>query len=360
MSPVELTARKNYEDWQKAMAAAFDATATKEMKAEAGAETWKKVIIQVRTAYADQGLTAEQALGDVARAQETAQGSTQRSAAAIAHINAILAEQARQTALVTEAVQAYGLTWRDLDEQKQGKLLSESMDDLIEKHDLLIKKGYNEDAVIKGMAASMNEFLVDSVRLGTKIPASMQPMIDQMIKMGLVTEDAARALMGMGTDTMPKLEDITAAAERYGLTLDQLGAKVNQLDIDKRAKQAVDDFKILQDAGVDTGLVIGAMSEKAQQLVTDALKFGATLPEGMKPILEAMAASGELTDDAAEKMQDLSLDLRQALTEMFDTLIKKVGELVDAITAQLSPALEGIAPYRPTSSGASARRHSDR
>lgn len=343
VSPVELAARKTYAEWQTKIVAAFDATASAELRAEAGGETWKKTIIQVREAYRAEGKTAEQALADIARAQDTADGNTQAAARALARINAVLEEQARQADIVTAAVQEYGLTWRDLDAAAQGRDVSARMAQLIEQHDLLVKKGYTEEAVIKGMSGAMNEFLVDAVRTNTQIPASMQPMIDQMIEMGLVTEDAARALLKLGEDGMPSLADITAAADRYGLTLDQLGPKVNQLSINEQATQVIADFKLLGEAGVDAGIVIGAMSEKAQALVTQALTFGSTLPEGMRPILETMAAAGELTDESGDKMNDLSrLTFVRPVTEMFDTLIAKVGELVDVLKTQLQPALAGL------------------
>jgi hypothetical protein len=75
------------------------------------------------------------------------------------------------------------------------------------------------------------------------------------------------------------------------------------------------------------------MGEKLQELVNNAIKYGLELPASMKPILQAMVDAGLLTDDAGNKLEDLSsLTFAADLTGMFQTLIEKLDELIDKIS----------------------------
>ena len=186
-------------------------------------------------------------------------------------------------------------------------------------------------------------------------------------------------LVGLANaNPMPSLADITAAAERYGLTLDQLGSKVRQLSINEQANQVIKDFELLVSAGADAGTLLTfipessrvaqaalealrlkgydtaaegsdnwkeyqkalddvanstkGMGEQVQELVIQALKYGLELPEAMRPLAQAMIDAGLLTDETGEKMSDLSrLTFAKDLGTMFEELMIKLGQLIDTI-----------------------------
>jgi hypothetical protein len=136
-------------------------------------------------------------------------------------------------------------------------------------------------------------------------------------------------MLGIAKDTMPSLADITAAADRYGLKLDQLGDKVRQLSITEAASQIVKDFELLMLAGADAGVVIEAMSPKIQKIATDALKFGLQLPLSMKPVLDEWLKSGKAVDENGKKLEDLSrFNFAKPIEDMIEALIKKLDELI--------------------------------
>lgn len=254
-------------------------------------------------------------------------------------------------AALTSAVSKYGLTWDDMPKaadrldavQKAAKSLTDTVK-------LLTQAGYSNAAIVKGMSGDLNDWLNQALKAGVKIPAAMQPIIEQLIRTKGLTEANARALLGLAEDGMPSLDDIAAAANRYGLELKDLGPKVQQLSISAQAGQIVTDFNMLTAAGVpfstlmkdipvditdaagNVSTVMTGMHAQLQGLVTDALNTGLTLPESMKPILQTMIDGGYLTDQFGEKLLDTSkLNFAKPLAEMFDTLIAKLDELIDKI-----------------------------
>lgn len=194
---------------------------------------------------------------------------------------------------------------------------------------------------------------------------SIGRLLDMINQGGPLAVQAMQSLQALFDELVPGLDDITAAAERYGLTLDDLGPKVKQMSIDKTAAQIAKDFEMLVNAGVpfetlmrdiitrttesgenfekmskdaqDAYLKAGGvvnvsttgMHSQIQNLVKDALRLGLTLPESMKPIIDQLIEAGLLVDDTGEKMTDMSeLTFTKPLEKMVDDLIKKLDQLI--------------------------------
>jgi hypothetical protein len=208
---------------------------------------------------------------------------------------------------------------------------------------LLVGAGVPIPKVIQGMSGALSQLVIDAAQSGSKIPADLQPILETLIKMGGLTDAAARAMLGLDATSGPSLADIKAAADRYGLTLDQLGPKITQLQITDTAKQIVADFDLLMLAGADVNTVMVGMQASVQDMVTKALKLGLELPESMKPLIQSMIDAGLLTDESGTKLGDLSkLTFAADLTKMFDQLILKLDELISKITDGLGGALANV------------------
>ena len=93
------------------------------------------------------------------------------------------------------------------------------------------------------MSGDMSQYIVDAVDGGVKIPAAMRPIIISMFEAGQLTAEATAAILGLRDSSVPSLKDITAAADRYGISLDSLGPKVKQLQITELANQYVADLE---------------------------------------------------------------------------------------------------------------------
>jgi hypothetical protein len=186
---------------------------------------------------------------------------------------------------------------------------------------------------VSGMANALNRLVIDVVQTGTKIPAAMRPLLEQLIRSGKLSNEAAAALLGMN-EAGVKLEEAEQVAARYGLTLDQLGPKVQQIRITEEAQRIVSDFEYLtKEVGADAGTVMAAMQDKVQKLVTAALTAGFVLPESMRPFLQSMVDAGMLVDANGLKLDSLAgINFATPLNEKFDLLIDKLNDLIDSFS----------------------------
>jgi TP901 family phage tail tape measure protein len=248
-----------------------------------------------------------------------------------------------RTELLNSAMQEYGLTWVDLNEEFKKSRIAEMSDNFIKKFNALGAAGVPMDKILVGAAESLNKFIAESLVAGVKIPAALGPVIKQLIEMGLLSEANARAMLGLSAASTITFAQVEEAAKRYGIEIDSLGPKITQLQITETANQVVRDFDLLQAAGADTGAVINGMSDEVQDLVNKALKYGLELPIGLKPIAQAMIDAGLLTDETGEKMTDLGrLNFVKPLSASIDELIAKLDELISKITDGVGGALTSL------------------
>jgi polyhydroxyalkanoate synthesis regulator phasin len=214
---------------------------------------------------------------------------------------------------------------------------------LLDSFGRLVYAGKDTSAVVAGMSTDLNTWLGTALDAGVQIPAGMQPILDQLVAMGKLTDDNARKLLGLDTKLDGgTFDDITAAAGRYGIQLDALGPKVNQLNIEKQAAQLSSDWKLLTSDGEDTNAVMDAMKSKVQDVVTAAFKFGDSVPSSMKDMIDSMIAAGKITDDLGNKLTDDSqINWETPLTDQVDKLVTSIQSLVDTLTGGGSNSLSG-------------------
>jgi TP901 family phage tail tape measure protein len=237
----------------------------------------------------------------------------------------------------------YGLTWKDLSLTVRQSNIDQFARSLLADFRAL---GSNGVDAIGAMRGALSQLVIDAVDTGTKIPAALQPMIQDLILSGRLSEDAARALLGISETGVPSLESIKDAADRYGISLDALGPKVAQLQIDAAAKTIAADFELLIGLGGGAEEVLGKMQGAVQGVITKALTLGLTLPESMRPVIDRMIAAGLLTDEFGDKLVDTSrLNFVAPLADKIDDLISKLGELIDKFS-EVDSAAEVIARRR--------------
>jgi TP901 family phage tail tape measure protein len=244
-------------------------------------------------------------------------------------------------------IQKYNLTWLDQANAMTGA--KEAGDALAASYARLTADGYSSDAVLRAMSSDINTFITNALSAGATIPAGMAPIIESLIRQGMLTEENARLMLGLGEDSMPTLASIKEAADRYGLSLDALGPKVQQLQLTEAAAQIVKDWNVLTNAGADVGVLFSKMGDEIQGMVDQALTAGLALPESMRPMLQALLDGGYLTDAAGEKLKDLSgIKFEESLAKQIDKLVLALQNFVDAINADALPALDHLGRQRVT------------
>jgi hypothetical protein len=201
----------------------------------------------------------------------------------------------------------------------------------VEDFQRLRENGFGADTITKGATDQLNSLLETAIQTGQKLPAALKPYIDQLATSGGLTDELKRQILGLA-DPAP-WQDMQTAAEKYNISFDALGKGFQQAHLDDTVKQLVSDWKLLTENGADANAVMDGMRESVQGVIDDALRFGATIPDTMRPMIEKMAEAGELTDDQGQKLTDLTkLSFSHDLSEDFQTLIDKLDEFIDKIS----------------------------
>lgn len=148
-------------------------------------------------------------------------------------------------------------------------------------------------------------------------------------------EDFQKALKGV-TDQISAQEGeqqkVIDAMERWGLSVEEMGPKFKQTEMDKTAKSFTEDFMTLVGAGADVNTVIEKMGPSVGAFIQKAIEMGTTVPLEMKPILEKMIEQGKLVDANGEKFTELGqIPFAQDLNKQFSSLIDKLDQLISRV-----------------------------
>lgn len=144
-------------------------------------------------------------------------------------------------------------------------------------------------------------------------------------------------------------ELLTAAAQRYGFTIEELGPAMQRQRLSEMAEQLYADYQILIGSGIEVETVTNRMSEAINEYVGLALRTGSEVPIAMRPMIERMAEMGVLTDENGEALNDLSrIPWAETMTEGFNRVIAKLDELVRAMNGDFTPAVTNAATTAET------------
>jgi hypothetical protein len=130
------------------------------------------------------------------------------------------------------------------------------------------------------------------------------------------------------------------AAKRYGLTIDELGAKGAQAELHKMFEQLWGDYEVLKASGADMNAVLAKMAPSFSEYVQQAIAAGQAIPESMRAIVEQLIAEGKLVDangNAYESTAAAGITFAKDITEAIMETTQAIRELVAALTGVRSP-----------------------
>jgi hypothetical protein len=154
-------------------------------------------------------------------------------------------------------------------------------------------------AHFKGLLDQFNVSLAETARL--------EKEREETLKQIQATEDElAKLSKDRAADGQASWAAMKEAAERYGISLDSLGARANQLRLDEAASAIINDFDLLTQGGTDVGTVLHGMANEISGLVQDAKQFGTVIPGNMEPWIRNLMETGQLLDASGEKITDIS------------------------------------------------------
>lgn len=197
-------------------------------------------------------------------------------------------------------------------------------------------------------------------------------LISKAYEMGYVFNQQGE-LIGFNFDKVAQV------ANDFGVDLSALGPAFQQAQLTAEAQKVIDAFTLLTKSGADVGGVLVGMKDEINKIVNDSIQFGTTIPANMKPMIEELIRTGQLTDKNGDKFTDLTKiefgervkteyekingAIETILTAMND-LIGKIDSLVSAIDAATRPrtltvTAEYIDPGAPPGFGSVERRGGD-
>lgn len=237
-----------------------------------------------------------------------------------------------------DAMAKYGLTLDDVGTASER--LARQTKVLTEDFTRLRGLGFTIEQIAAGGADQLNTLIGTALETGQQLPAALEPYIEQLIRSGGLTDELARKILGVANPV--PWQDMLAAAEKYGISIDALGAKFEQARLDDTAAQLAKDWQLLADNGADINGVMAGMKDEVQDLIDKALKLGLTIPDSMRPLVEKLFEAGELTDENGNKLEDLSkINFAAPIISDVDRLIEKMDELIDRI-AGVGSGLDGL------------------
>lgn len=146
-------------------------------------------------------------------------------------------------------------------------------------------------------------------------------------------ESEVRKLQGAMGDSEADAQRVGEAMERWGISIDEMGPKFKQTQINDVFKEALDDIRVLTNAGADFNVIAEKMAPQLGAMVHEAIEMGGTVPREMEPILRKMIELGLLTDKNGDKFTELSqIPFAADLNKDFATLISKMDALISRIS----------------------------
>jgi hypothetical protein len=177
---------------------------------------------------------------------------------------------------------------------------------------------------------------------GEILPAHLEPYLVTLRDLGLLTEEDEALLMQMAESAHVDWKAMKTSAEKYGISLEELGPAFDRKRLEAAAKAITADWEILNQEGVNTITVLKGMSGSVQDLMDDAFRAGVDIPASMKPIITQMVNQGLLTDANGNKLTDMAaLNFAEPIEAKFQLLIDKIGDLIDSLT-DVPPEIDDI------------------
>ncbi len=144
--------------------------------------------------------------------------------------------------------------------------------------------------------------------------------------------------------------NVDSAMQKYGLSWTNLGADAKSAHIDTISQGLITDFTSLQAAGMSAADIIGngmadasgkiaGMAPAIQSFVTDAMKAGVEVPDGMKPIIQSAIDQGLILDANGKKITDITqtgLTFGQTMTQGFQSVTDAINKLSTVLSGGLT------------------------
>ena len=105
-----------------------------------------------------------------------------------------LGDAEKKLGALAAATDKWGLSWEDMDKATQQTKIGELGKSLLADQEALEAAGYRHEAVIKKQAGAYSELVAKSKTMGLELPADMQPVLKELLAMGLLVDENGEKL----------------------------------------------------------------------------------------------------------------------------------------------------------------------
>lgn len=134
------------------------------------------------------------------------------------------------------------------------------------------------------------------------------------------------------------LADLKAAVQKYGFSIEELGPKFAQQNLNEQQGQLLKEWKLLNAAVTDHDVLLRKTAGSFQEIVAAALKSGATISSEFEGPIQSLIDMGLLVDENGEKLTDLSRIKFGSLDTEFSKLTTAINNLTRALGGAVDEA----------------------
>ncbi|CAB4192523.1 hypothetical protein UFOVP1236_43 [uncultured Caudovirales phage] len=130
----------------------------------------------------------------------------------------------QDAAMVTldETTKKYGFTIEELGPALSRQALDKQAQQIYQDFQVLTAAGIDTDTVLRRMGASVQDFVTQSLRTGTEIPAAMRPMLDRMVELGTLTDANGEVITDLGASGVTFSETMTQGFAKIVTVVERL------------------------------------------------------------------------------------------------------------------------------------------
>lgn len=134
--------------------------------------------------------------------------------------------------------------------------------------------------------------------------------------------------------------DLNAAIQKYGFSIEELGPKFAQQQLTAQTGDLLKEYKLLLAAGIEHDTILRKTSTSFQALVTNALKSSTVISDELQGPIQSLIDMGLLVDENGNKLVDLGSLKFGKLDSEFSTLTKAINNLTKALGGAIDEADE--------------------
>jgi len=187
----------------------------------------EKEVNPVRQAYIDAAGGLEELAQRAAEAGVTVRGVLDAKTPAdykkaIDDLSAAFKFQDAAMATLDETTKRYGFSIEELGPALSRQALDKQAQQIYQDFQVLTAAGIDTDTVLRRMGGSVQDFVTQSLRTGTEIPAAMRPMLDRMVELGTLVDANGNVITDLGASGITFSETMTQGFAKIVTVVERL------------------------------------------------------------------------------------------------------------------------------------------